>query len=218
MGEEGGGEALSLFRFHLSPFPQKRQKRLILRLTFSLPSSSSSSLLKVPNESTKQMVLFALLRRAMASAKISYKRASSLYSPVYAKDGCNVFCLTLIDREKSRNGPRLGKIPFSQMFSVYNKPQSWLIQIYSHFQNFHLPPGPLHPSPPQFISAILRLNVTLGHGSVEMHHGTVLGTLGYYEVAQKTDQNSPPPPKKNSPIVQFDPTLTQSPIQPQDGR
>ena len=29
MGEGGGGEALSLFRFHLSPFPQKR---LILRL------------------------------------------------------------------------------------------------------------------------------------------------------------------------------------------
>ena len=30
MGEGGGGEALSLFRFHLSPFPQKR---LILRLS-----------------------------------------------------------------------------------------------------------------------------------------------------------------------------------------
>ena len=32
MGEGGGGEALSLFRFHLSPFPQKR---LILRLLSS---------------------------------------------------------------------------------------------------------------------------------------------------------------------------------------
>ena len=43
MGEGGGGEekrsfspsALSLFRFHLSPFPQKR---LILRLTLKLIS------------------------------------------------------------------------------------------------------------------------------------------------------------------------------------
>ena len=39
MGEGGGGEALSFFRFHLSPFPQKR---LILRLFLSFLHSFSS--------------------------------------------------------------------------------------------------------------------------------------------------------------------------------
>ena len=54
MGEGGGGEALSFFRFHLSPFPQKR---LILRL----PACSRS-----PQYDLLLLLLFFSLRRGMA--------------------------------------------------------------------------------------------------------------------------------------------------------
>ena len=61
--------------------------------------------------------------------------------------------------------------------------------------------------------------MTLGGGSVEMHHETVLGMLGYYEVGFKMVKiPPPPPPQRDSPVVQFDPTHTQSPVQPQDGQ
>ena len=86
------------------------------------------------------------------------------------------------------------KFSFQKCFlSILNR-KADLFRFIHIFKIFTLPPGPLHPSPPQFISAILRLNVTLGRGGVEMHHGTVVGTLCYYEVAQKTGQSSPTPP------------------------
>ena len=51
MGEGEGGEALSFFRFHLSPFPQKR---LILRLC--LNKSTVSTLCKAPHKLTQRFV------------------------------------------------------------------------------------------------------------------------------------------------------------------
>ena len=68
---------------------------------------------------------------------------------------------------------------------------------------------------------MLRLNVTLGRGSVEVHHGTVWGRLAITRLRRKLVKIRPlPPPKKktNSPIVQFDPTHSHSPIQPPDGQ
>ena len=80
----------------------------------------------------------------------------------------------------------LEKLSFQKCFlSILNREAD--VFRFIHISKFSPPPPPpprpLHPSPPQFISAILRLNVTLGRGSVEMHHGTVLGTLGDHEVA-----------------------------------
>ena len=63
--------------------------------------------------------------------------------------------------------------------------------------------------------------MTLGHGSVEMHHGTVWGRLAITRLRRELVKIRPLPPQKkktNSPIVQFDPTHSHSPIQPPDGQ
>ena len=79
----------------------------------------------------------------------------------------------------------LEKFSFYKCFlSILNR-KADMFRFIHIFKFFTLPSplGPLHHSPPQFIAAILTLNVTLGRGSVEMHLETVLGMLGYYEVA-----------------------------------